>query len=166
LREEPSISPTYPARIFCLARTEEWHTAAVTLETANALGLLTKRRTTFSRASSIPSSRRNCRPSGRRSRPTPLIFRLYEAIGEPLPTTNLPLAFAHADLNANAGWKAQVEAAERLARVGAIAQPTSGALHRTAPSASGGVWERAAAVQTLDRALDGGRRRRDRGGSH
>jgi hypothetical protein len=82
------------------------------------------------------------------------MFRLYEAIGEPLPTTNLPLAFAHADLDPSAGWKAQLEAAERLARAGAIAPNLLLGLYtERRPSASGGVWERARATQRLDRAL-------------
>ncbi len=113
LRSDPAISPTYPARIFCLARTEEWHTAAVTLETATALGLLS-----------------------------------------PEEDENLPLAFAHADLNPNAGWKAQLEAAERLARAGAVAPNLLLGLYtERRASASGGVWERVQAVQALDGAL-------------
>ena len=45
--------------------------------------------------------------------PDPLTFRLFETIGERLPTAALPRAFAHADLRDVAGWKAQIEAAER-----------------------------------------------------
>ena len=43
-----------------------------------------------------------------------------EAIGTPLPTAPLPLAFAHSDLRHTAGWKARIEAAERLVRTGAV----------------------------------------------
>ena len=46
---------------------------------------------------------------------SPLLFRLHEAIGEPLPTGALPRAYAVADLRDLAGWKPQLEAAERLA---------------------------------------------------
>jgi hypothetical protein len=157
LREEPAISPTYPARIFCLARTDEWHTAAVTLETANALGLLDEEEDDLLARFLHPELAEELAQPAPPSRPTPLVFRLYESIGEPLPTTNLPLAFAHADLNANTGWKAQLDAAERLARVGAI-DPNRllGLYTERRPAASGGVWERAAAVQSLDRALTEG----------
>ena len=51
---------------------------------------------------------------------TPLLFRLHEAIGEPLPTGNLPRSYAVADLRDLAGWKPQLEAAERLAVTGAL----------------------------------------------
>jgi hypothetical protein len=52
---------------------------------------------------------------------TPLDWKIYEAIGEPLPTASLPVAFAYAELAPAAGWKAQIEAAERLTRAGTIA---------------------------------------------
>jgi len=86
--------------------------------------------------------------------PSPLVFRMMEAIGEPLPTANLPRAFAHADLNDNAGWKAQIEAAERLVRTGAI-DPNRllGLYTERRPAASGGVWDRAEAIQALDRSI-------------
>jgi hypothetical protein len=154
LRNDPAISPTYPARIFCLARTEEWHTAAVTLETATALGLLSPEEDDLLARFLHPELEEELPPLGPPLRPSPLIFRLYEAVGEPLPTTNLPLAFAHADLNPNAGWKAQLEAAERLARAGAVAPNLLLGLYtERRASASGGVWERVRTVQALERAL-------------
>ena len=70
---------------------------------------------------------------------TPLIWRIYDALGEPLPTATLPLAFAHADLSDRAGWKAQIEAAERLARAGVISPNVlAWALHR--PCSRGLGW--------------------------
>jgi hypothetical protein len=157
MRGDPSISPTYPARIFCLARTEEWHTAAVTLETATALGLLSPEEDDLLARFLHPELEEELPPLGPPVRPSPLMFRLYEAIGEPLPTTNMPLAFAHADLNPNSGWKAQLEAAERLARAGAVAPNLLLGLYtERRPSASGGVWERVRAAQALDRALSDG----------
>ncbi len=77
-----------------------------------------------------------------------------EAIGEPLPTNTLPLAFAQADLRANTGWKAQIEAAERLARTGAVSvNKLIGVYTQGRPSASGEPWDRIAAVQKLDAAI-------------
>ncbi len=157
LRGDPSISPTYPARIFCLARTDEWHTAAVTLETAKALGLVSAEEDDLMARFLHPELGEELPPLGPPLRPSPLVFRLYEAVGEPLPTTPLPLAFAHADLNPNAGWKAQLEAAERLARMGSIApNRLLGLYTQQRPSASGGVWDRARAVQRLDASLTAG----------
>ena len=45
---------------------------------------------------------------------------MFEAIGQAIPTTSLAVAFAQADLRANIGWKARIEAGERLARTGAV----------------------------------------------
>ena len=83
-----------------------------------------------------------------------LAFRLHEAIGQPLPTGDLPLAYAWSDIENHSGWKAQLEAAERLARARALPASILDQLYTAQrPAASGGVWERAAAVQALDAAL-------------
>src|SRR5690606_27127264 len=89
--------------------------------------------------------------------PSPLEFRLFEAIGAPLSTRGLPLAYAMADLRGTVGWKAEIEAAERLTSAGALApQRLMGLYTRQSPAASGGVWDRAKAIQTLDSALAAG----------
>lgn len=154
LRDNPSVSPTYPARIFCLAQTGEWHTAAVTLETAKALGLLSAEEDDLLARFLHPELAEELPPLGPPVRPSPLMFRLYAAVGEPLPTSPLPLPFAYADLDPNTGWKGKLEAAERLARAGAL-DPNLllGLYTERRPSASGGVWERAQAVQRLEAAL-------------
>jgi len=41
LQASPGIAPSIPVRIFCLARSGDWPAAALTLETAEALGALT-----------------------------------------------------------------------------------------------------------------------------
>ncbi len=157
LRSDLSISPTYPARIFCLARTGDWHTAAVTHETANALGLISDAEDELLTRFLHPEIAEDSPPLPPPPRPTPLVFRLHEAIGEPLSSTGLPVAFAHADLSETIGWKGRLDAAERLARVGGV-DPNLllGLYTEKRPSASGGVWERAEAVQRLDAALEGG----------
>ncbi len=151
----PEISPTYPARIFCLARNGDWHAAAVTLETAKTLGILSPVDDALLGRFLDPEIVADV--SEARQAPTPLTFRMLEAIGEPLSTGSLPLAFAWADLRSTRGWKAQIEAAERLARHGALPATTLFGLYlRQAPSASGGVWDRAAAVHALHDALNAG----------
>jgi hypothetical protein len=88
---------------------------------------------------------------------TPLVWKIYDALGEPIATSTLPPAFARADLSDHAGWKAQIEAGERLARVGAITPNMLLGLYTDrAPAASGGVWDRADAFQRLDVALTRG----------
>lgn len=154
MQQTPHLAPTLAARIFCLARAGDWNAAALTLETTRALGqvdaaedrLLTR----FLDVTQDDSADLLPPPA----HPTPLIWRIYEAIGEPLPTANLPLAFAHAELRPQAGWKAQIEAAERLARAGAIAPNLLLGLYTERdPAASGGVWDRVAAFQRLDATL-------------
>ena len=41
IEQTPDISPTYPTRIFCLARGGQWDVAAITLGNAEALDILT-----------------------------------------------------------------------------------------------------------------------------
>jgi hypothetical protein len=85
---------------------------------------------------------------------TPLLFRLYEAIGEPQTTRQLPRAYAVADLRDLAGWKTQLEAAERLAVTGAIpANRLLGLYSARDPAASGGIWDRVSAIQRFETAL-------------
>jgi hypothetical protein len=91
--------------------------------------------------------------------PSPLAWRLLEALGEPVATQGLPLAFAHADLRGTAGWRAQIEAAERLVRAGALPpNRLIGLYTERRAAASGGIWERVRRVQALDAALAAGER--------
>lgn len=157
MRAMPGISPSYPVRVFCLARTGDWSAAAVTLESAKALGQLSDEEDALLAQFLDPELAEMLPPVAPPARPSPLMFRMMEAIGEPMPTTRLPVAFAHSDLRPMVGWKARVEAAERLARVGALPGEVLLAIYgERAPAASGGVWDRVAAVQELERALSAG----------
>ena len=155
IERSPEISPTYPARIFCLARNGSWDIAALTLGNAEALGILDDAEDQLLlhfldpelfESEPLPAPPRN---------PSPLTFRLFEAVGERLPTEPLPLAFAMADLTDTVGWRARLRAAERLAAARAIPveRLLSVYLERK-PAASGGVWERVSAVQGLVSDLD------------
>lgn len=154
MRARPDVAPTVPARIFCLARGGDWNAAALTLGTARALNQITPEEEALLSRFLDPDLYEGEAALPPPQRATPLIFRLHEAIGEPLPSASLPVAFAHADLRETTGWKAQIEAAERLVRTGALdANQLFGLYSERRPSASGGVWERAKAVQALDKAL-------------
>jgi hypothetical protein len=156
MRETPQLAPTFPARIFCLARSGDWNAAALTLRTAQALGYVSDEEDALLSRFLDPELYEDEPPLALPSRPSPLVWRMFEAVGEPLSTNGLPLAFAHAELRDTAGWKAQLEAAERLARAGAIDPERLRALYTDRrPAASGGVWDRAAAVQDLEAALAG-----------
>lgn len=154
LKRQPSLSPDYAARIYCIARAGDWMTAALTFETASALGVLDAQQTAllggFLDPETIPESP-YAPPDGT---PSPLVFRLYEANGSPLPTRNLPLVFAAADLRGLSGWRTELEAAERLSRSGALpASQLFGYYNDRSPAASGGIWDRVRSIQTFDRAL-------------
>ncbi|PWJ20502.1 hypothetical protein [Jannaschia seohaensis] len=154
----PSVAPTLPARIFCLSRTGDWPAAALTLETGRALGRITPAEDELLAHFLDPDLFEGLPPPIPPRPMTPLAFRLLDGIGETPDTRALPLAFAVADLRPTSGWKAQIEAAERLARIQALAPNRLLSLYtERRPAASGGVWDRAAAIQALDAALLAGR---------
>ncbi len=157
LAASPGLSPALPTRIFCLARQGDWSAAALTLDTATALGQVSAEQADLLARFLDPDTAEASDPPAPPVPVTPLDMKIFEAIGEPLPTAALPIAFSHADLAPNQGWKARIEAAERLARVGAISPNVLLGLYtERKPSASGGVWDRAAAFQRLDAAVEAG----------
>ena len=157
LRRAPGIAPSIPVRIFCLARSGDWAAAALTLDSAEALGeLAPAEEALLARFLELDDGSGLLPPSPPRPEVTPLAWRMLEAIGERRPTAGLPLAFAHADLRPTAGWKARLEATERLVRAGALPPGRIAEVYaERAPAASGGVWDRVAAIRALERALAG-----------
>ncbi len=157
LRDHPDLAPTIPARVFCLARNGDWQAGALILNTARALGDITDADDALLSRFLDPDLYEGEDSLTAPERMTPLVFRMHEAIGEGLTTAGLPRAFAHADLRQTTGWKAQLEAAERLARSSAIDPNVLFGLYLAhTPAASGGIWDRARAVQTFDAALKAG----------
>jgi hypothetical protein len=157
MTETPALAPGWAARVYCTARIGDWQTAALTFATARSLGLLGQTEDAMLERFLDPELFEGEPLPLPPVRPSVLLFRLYEAIGEPLPTAPLPRAFSVADLRDTAGWKAQLEAAERLARTGALSENRLVALYtERTPAASGGVWDRAAALQRFDAALTAG----------
>jgi hypothetical protein len=153
----PDISPTYPARIFCLARNGEWEVAALTLGTAEALNILTPEEDQLLLHFLDPELFESEPVPPVPHVLSPLIFRLYEAIGERLSTEHLPVAFATADLTQTVGWKTRLRATERLTAAGAMSVERLLAVYgERAPAASGGIWDRVGAVQTLRDTLRSG----------
>lgn len=154
LRNTPELSPTFPARIFCLARGGDWDAAALSLETSRALGYLSDFEDALLARFLDPAIAEGAPRLYVAPQPSPLVFRLLEAVGEPLPTSSLPRAYSQADLHANTGWKAQLEAAERLVRSRALGiTRLEGLYFERQAAASGGIWDRVRALQALDRAL-------------
>jgi len=150
----PDIAPTLPARIFCLARSGDWSAAALTLDTGEALGRITEAEGDVIARFLDPELFEDEGQLPPDPALTPLTFQMRAAIGERPATTGLPLAFAHADLGDQAGWRAQLDAAERLMRSAAIEAAQWLDIYTSrVPSASGGVWDRVAALQRFDAAI-------------
>ena len=154
MRASPDIAPTYPARIFCLARSGDWSAAALSMGTGVALGFITEDEADLIARFLDPELFEGEPPLPLDPDITPLRYVMRAAIAERPSSLGLPLAFAHADLAPQAGWRAQLDAAERLLRAGAI-EPSQWLAIATSrrPSASGGIWERVAALQEFDASL-------------
>ncbi|WP_137112064.1 hypothetical protein [Rhodobacter sp. SY28-1] len=154
MASEPHLAPTVPARIFCLARSGDWDTAALTIRTSQALGQIsTDQEALLSRF--LDPDLYEGEPVPPAPNPvTPLDWMIYSAIGEPLPTEGLPIAFSYAEISPRSGWKARIEAAERLTRAGTIPPNVILGLYTEHdPAASGGVWDRVAAFQAFEAAI-------------
>lgn len=154
LFRDPTLSDDLPTRIFCAARQGEYDVAVTILETGRVLETVSTRDAELLLHFLDPALADTAAPPSKPARPTPLQFRMFEAIGEPLSTTALPRAFANVDLLGDSGWKAQLEAAERLARVGAISEnQLLGIYSLQRRAASGGIWDRVEAIQAFEEAL-------------
>ena len=155
LLAKPHLAPDLSSRIYCMARAGQWGDALTTLESGRALGDISAARYGLLLSFLDPEMAEDLPRLPPSARMTPLEYRLHEALGEPLPSASLPRAFANADLSGHSGWKAQIEAAERLVRAGALPEQRLFAYYTQGrPSASGGVWERAEAVQRFETALN------------
>jgi hypothetical protein len=154
----PGVAPSFPARIFCLALGGDWAAAALVYHGAEALDQIDPQMAALL-AQYLDDGYSDQQQELTPPRVvTPLDLRLYEAIGQPLSSTELPLAFALADLDQNGGWKARLDAAERLARAGAIPASKLRSIYvEQKPAASGGVWDRVMVIARLDAALGAGK---------
>lgn len=157
MRAAPDVAPTFSARVFCLARGSDWSAAALSLDTARALGVLDEADDALLARFLDPELYEGEPMAPLPSPLTPLSYRMLVALGEAPSANSLPLAFSHAALDPVAGWKPRLEAAERLTRYGGVAPTRLFALYtERRAAASGGVWERVSAVQAVDAALLGG----------
>ena len=87
---------------------------------------------------------------------TPLEFQLYNSIDRPIPLKNLPIKFASLDLEDPVSWANQINAAERLVKIGSL--PTN-LLLQAAAAASASA---AAAASAASAASAAARRRGER----
>lgn len=154
LRAAPRLGPGEAQRVFCAARYGDWETAALILGTADALDLIAPGTADALARFLDPDLFEGEPPLPLPQIPDPLLFRVFEAIGQPIATSQLPRVYANAALDDRAGWKAQLVAAERLALSGALPENKLLGLYTARqPAASGGIWDRVAAVQRFETAL-------------
>ncbi|MCI5112634.1 MAG: hypothetical protein MRY75_18980 [Marivita sp.] len=154
LNDTPSLSTDLPTRIWCATRSGDFPHAMTIYQTGVALNQMSTLDAELLLRFLDPEYSETVAPLQPPVRPTPLQFRLFEAIGEALPTTPLPLPFAVVELSGDSGWRAQLQAAERLARVGAIdGNQLLGVYTAQDPAASGGIWDRVEALQRFEAAL-------------
>jgi len=155
LMASPHLTEDYGTRIFCAARAGAWENAALTFGSAQALGLMAPADLALIDRFLNPDAFEGAAPLPVPREMTPLTFRLFETIGEPIPSGTLPRSYAVADLRNLAGWKAQLEAAERLTRAGALPDNRLLGLYtERQAAASGGVWDRVTALKRFETALD------------
>jgi hypothetical protein len=142
--------------IYCYARKGDWLTAHLILKTEEVLGDLTKKEISLlDRYLEVDFDVNLNALLPPPELITPLEYRLYEAIGEPIPAEYLPIQYSQSDLDGENGWRAQVIAAERLSLTGAIpGNQILGIYTNYRPGVSGGMWERVKAVSDLDEALE------------
>ncbi|MGB0661892.1 MAG: hypothetical protein ACPGNV_17180 [Mangrovicoccus sp.] len=158
LAEQSSLSSDLVLRSFCLGRAGRWSTAELTYQTGVALGAISGLEAQLLAEFLDPDlAEENAQDLARRSMPTPpspIVFRIFEALGRPLETLHLPLAYAWSDLRPEIGWQAQIRAAERLSRR-AVLDPnfSLGLFTAEPPAASGGAWDRLRALQDLESAI-------------
>lgn len=154
IRSAGGVALSYQVRVFCLARNGDWNAAVLTLNSADILGELEPGEYDLIARFLDPEMFEGDPDLPVPSHPSPLVYRMYEALGQPVPTRILPLAFSHADLRDVTGWKLRIEAAERLARIGAVSDNRLlGIYTERQAAASGGVWDRVKTVQNMDIAL-------------
>lgn len=154
LKGNPTLSPTLPARVFCLARGGDWNAAEITLTLGRGVGSIPEEQEQLLARFLDPVLFEGEEDPAPPDPLTPLDFLLREAVGLPRPAGPLPLAFLRGDLAEHAPMRARIDASERLWLAGSLsAEDLLVAYRAGAPAASGGVWDRASAVQALDAAL-------------
>lgn len=153
LSHSPMLSPSRKVQVFCLARSGDWDAAAVSLTLAESLGQLDAVDSQLMAFFLDPALIEEEDPPAARMPMTALEFLIRESVGLPRASPPLPLAFLHTDLADYVPVRFQMAAAEQLVREGLLDPARLFAAYRQeAPASSGGIWDRAAAVQNLDAA--------------
>jgi len=149
----PALAPNRAAEVFCLAINENWQAADVALNLGSTLGEIDETKAALLAFYLDPGLIEAADPPAPSQMPTAFEAYLRDSIGVQDSDAPAPLAFLHRDLAKFIPVRFKMEAAEKLVREGALSQKILFAAYREeVPAASGGVWERADAVQEFDRA--------------
>lgn len=156
LATSPMLSPSRSVQVFCLAQTSDWEAAATTLTLGEQLGQISKGEADLLHFYLDEGLIEEIDPPPPQTPFTSLEFLIRESVGLPRPNFPVPIAFMHVDLADFIPVRFRMEAGERLVRNGVLPSAVLFASYREeSPAASGGIWERAAAVQAMDAAATG-----------
>lgn len=156
LAQSPTLSAIHLVQVFCLARSGDWDAAAVALTVGERLGDISEDEALLLELFIDPALLEEVEPPEPSEPMTSLEFLIRESIGLPRANGPQPMAFQHADMAQYIPVRFRMEAGERLVRAGAVPSSVLFAAYREeTPAASGGVWDRAAAVQNFDAATSG-----------
>ena len=154
LKANPNLSNDLATRVFCLARNGDWNAAATTLSLGATIGMLDRPREEMLIRFLDPDLFEGTKDPDPPEDMTATDFFLREAVLLPRPSGLLPLAYVYGDTNARAPLRMQIEASERLVAAGTLPSNFLFSAYRSGKAASsGGIWGRAEAVQSLDKAL-------------
>ena len=93
LRDSPALSPTLPARVFCLARLGDWSAAALTLNLGQEMGNIPANQAALLGRFLDPAYFEGTEPPPIPEPLTTLDYILRESVALPRPPGSLPLAF-------------------------------------------------------------------------
>ena len=157
LSQSPMLSPSRNVQVFCLATQKDWDAAATALTLGEGLGEIKTADADLLAFFLDASLLEEIDPPEIGNPLTSLEFLIRESVGLPRPdAANLPLAFLHAELGDYVPLRFRIEAAEALVQADVLPPSVLFASYREeAPAASGGVWERVAAIQDMDAADTG-----------
>lgn len=157
LANAPALTDDLSKRVYCLARSGDWNAAAITLSLGASIGAIPRQRELLLIRFLDPQMFEGAPDPEVPDPLEPMDFVLREAVFLPRPSGPLPLPYLYRDTESRAPLRARIEASERLVKSGALPSPILFEAYRTGnPAASGGVWGRQRAVQSLDRALESG----------
>ena len=144
------------SRTYCAVRNRDEVTARLSLRIGRSLEAIDPLRADHLERFIDPQSFQEAPPLEVPTPYTALDHVIREALAMPRPLWGLEPAFLYSDLGRRAPLRDRILSSEQLSRSGDFPYPLLFSQYRARPAAaSGGVWERVAAIQALDEALGG-----------